>query len=60
MFQEDKRPRNNKNSTEKSPGKIEGNTDEGEEFMDAKFIKELALTTDVELEEAIRGTNSTE
>ncbi|CAG5084253.1 Protein of unknown function [Cotesia congregata] len=45
---------------EKSPKKDEDNTDEGEEFMDAKFIEELALLADVELEEAIRGTESTE
>ncbi|CAD6236968.1 GSCOCG00012493001-RA-CDS [Cotesia congregata] len=62
LFQEDKRPRNDRSSSdsEKSPKKDEDNTDEGDEFMDAKFIEELALMADVELEEAIRGTESTE
>ncbi|CAG5093072.1 Protein of unknown function, partial [Cotesia congregata] len=45
LFQEDKRPRNDRSSSdsEKSPKKDEDNTDEGDEFMDAKFIEELAL-----------------
>ncbi|CAG5107983.1 Protein of unknown function, partial [Cotesia congregata] len=44
LFQEDKRPRNDRSSSdsEKSPKKDGDNTDEGEEFMDAKFIEELA------------------